>query len=217
MQRAFNQFKDSLKYVKELDALYVHLKDTLHLPNDLTDLLRAEWVYTISAMDKLIHELIRIGMIQAFQGSRIKTKKFLSFGISVDTYTNIASSISTTLQTNAQTNVPPPEPPEYWFEQEVIQKHKHLSFQDPDKISDGLSLIWDENQKWNKLSQSIGIVENDLKTKLKTIISRRNQIVHEADLDLLSGQRNTIDKADIDNVVPFIEALSEAIFNAVKQ
>jgi hypothetical protein len=205
MQRAFNQFKDSLKYVKELDALYLYLKDTLLLPNDLTDLLRAEWVYTISAMDKLIHELVRLGMIEAFQGSRVKTKKFLAFGISVDTYTNISSSILT--------NVPPPE---YWFEQEVIQKHKHLSFQDPDKIADGLSLIWDENAKWYKLSQSVGTAENDLKTKLKTIISRRNQIVHEADLDLLSGQRNTIDKADIDAVVPFIETLSEAIFNAVK-
>ena len=205
MQRAFNQFKDSLKYVKELDALYLYLKDTLLLPNDLTDLLRAEWVYTISAMDKLIHELVRLGMIEAFQGSRVKTKKFLAFGISVDTYTNISSSILT--------NVPPPE---YWFEQEVIQKQKHLSFQDPDKIADGLSLIWDENAKWYKLSQSVGIAENALKTKLKTLISRRNQIVHEADLDLLSGQRNTIDKADIDAVVPFIETLSEAIFNAVK-
>ena len=43
MQRAFNQFKDSLKYVKELDALYLYLKDTLLLPNDLTDLLRVQW------------------------------------------------------------------------------------------------------------------------------------------------------------------------------
>lgn len=205
MQRAFSQFKDSLKYVRELDALYVYLKDTQQLPNDLTDLLRAEWVYTISAMDKLIHELIRIGMIEAFQGTRIKTKKFLAFGISVDTYTNISASILT--------NVPPPE---YWFEQEVIQKHKHLSFQDPDKISDGLSLIWDENQKWSKLAQSLGAVENDLKTKLKTIIARRNQIVHEADLDLLTGKRNAIEKVDIDAVVTFIETLSEAIFNAVR-
>ena len=205
MQRVFNQFKDSLKYVKELDTLYVYLKDTLLLPNDLTDLLRAEWVYTISAMDKLIHELVRLGMIEAFQGTRVRTKKFLDFGISVSTYTNISSSILT--------NFPPPE---YWFEQEVIQKHKQLSFQDPDKITDGLSLIWDENHKWHKLSESIGIPERDLKTQLKTIISSRNQIVHEADIDLLSGQRNTIDKADIDIVVSFIETLSEAIFDAVK-
>ena len=45
MQRAFDQFKDNMKYVKELDALFIHLNDTLHLPNDLTNILRAEWVY----------------------------------------------------------------------------------------------------------------------------------------------------------------------------
>lgn len=205
MQRAFNQFKDSMKYVKELDALYVHLKDSLLLPNDLTDILRAEWVYTISAMDKLIHELIRIGMIQSFQGTRIKTPSFLSFGISVGTHTNIAASSITSLP-----------PPEFWFEQEVIERHKHLSFQDPKKIAEGLSLIWNENHKWQKLSGDLGILQDVLTTKIKTIVSRRNQIVHEADLDLQTGTRNTIDKADIDDVVSFIENLSEAIFNAVK-
>lgn len=99
MQRAFDQFKDSMKYVKELDALYLYLKETLHLPNDLTDLLRAEWVYTVSAMDKLIHELIRIGMIDSFQGSRVKTKKFLSFGITMNTHTNISN--------NSESSIPP--------------------------------------------------------------------------------------------------------------
>ena len=79
MQRAFDQFKDNMKYVKELDALFIHLKDNLHLPNDLTDILRAEWVYSVSALDKLIHELVRIGMIEAFQGRRVRTNKFSSF------------------------------------------------------------------------------------------------------------------------------------------
>lgn len=202
MQRAFDQFTDSMKYVKELDALYIHLKDTLHLPNDLTDLLRAEWVYTVSAMDKLIHELVRIGMIEAFQGRRKKTSKFLSFGVSTNTLT-----------TTLSTSVPPPE---YWFEQEVIERHKALSFQAPEKIADALSLIWDEQYKWQVLATATGITQAVLTTKLKTIISRRNQIVHEADLDLLSGVRNSIDKSDIDDVVPFIENLSEKIFLAVR-
>lgn len=201
MQRAFDQFKDNIKYVKELDALYVHLKDTLHLPSDLTDLLRAEWVYTVSAMDKLIHELIRIGMIEAFQGRRIRTNKYLSFGVTTNTLTSILSM-----------TVPPPE---YWLEQEIIERHKKLSFQKPENISDGLSLIWDENHKWKQLAIAMGTTEGDLTTKLKTIISRRNQIVHEADLDLLSGTRSNIDKADIDDVVHFIEKLSRAIFNSV--
>ena len=153
-------------------------------------------------MDKLIHELVRFGMIEAFQGKRVRSNKFASFGITTNTLT---SSLSTLIP-----------PPEYWFEQEIIERHKMLAFQTPDKIADALSLIWDESHKWQKLSMATGIPEIDLKTQLKTIISRRNQIVHEADMDLFTGTRNKIDKKDIDDVISFIEILSESIFNAVK-
>jgi len=201
MQRAFDQFKNSIKYVKELDVLYNYLKNDLHLPDDLTDfLLRAEWIYAVSAMDKLIHELVRIGMIEAFQGRRIRTGKFLSFGVTAKTLTSSLSAAE--------------PPPEYWFEQEVIEKHKTLSFQTPEKIAEALSLIWDEPHKWQRLAASAGTTQADLTAQLKVIISRRNQMVHEADLDLLSGIRNSIDKAGIDEVVPFIEKLSEKIFRA---
>lgn len=205
MQRAFDQFKDNIVFVKELDALYVHLSETLKLPNDLSDLLRAQLVYAVSALDKLIHELVRLGMIEAFQGRRTRTKKFLAFSVSVETHTFITSSSSTSIP-----------PPEFWFEQEVNQKNKTSSFQEPEKIADALSLIWDEDYKWQYIAKSMKMKEGDLKKQLKTIIARRNQIVHEADLDLITGNRNTIDKGDISNVVPFIENLSECIFNAVK-
>lgn len=97
-----------------------------------------------------------------------------------------------------------------------MERHKTLAFQAPEKIADALSLIWDEPHKWQTIAAAIGINQSTLTTQLKTIINRRNQIVHEADLDLLSGVRNTLDKADIDDVINFIESLSEAIFNAVK-
>ncbi|HEY4286958.1 MAG TPA: HEPN domain-containing protein [Puia sp.] len=207
MQRAYDQFIDSMKYVKELDSLYLYLTDTLHLPNDLTDLLRAEWVYSVSALDKLIHDLIRIGMVDAFQGNRTKTRKFLSFGITMDTHTNITA-IST-----SGTYLPPPE---YWFEQEIIQKHKLLSFQEPEKIADGLSLIWEEPHKWQKIATTLGVPMGDLTTRLKAIIARRNQIVHEADHNILTGTRNNIEKSDIDVVVPFMERIAIEIFDSVK-
>lgn len=202
MQRAYDQFQDNMRYIKELDALFIHLKDNLHLPNDLTDILRAEWVYCVSALDKLVHELVRIGMIEAFQGTRIHTNKFSSFGVTTNTLT---SSLAGT--------VPPPE---YWFEQEIIERHKTLAFQAPEKIADALSLIWNEQHKWQALAIAIGIDQTTLTTQLKTIINRRNQIVHESDLDLVTGIRNNIDKTDINDVITYIEKLSEAIFNAVK-
>lgn len=205
MNRAFDQFQVNMKYVMELDALFLHLKDTLKLPNDLTDILRAEWVYSVSALDKLIHELIRIGMIEAFRGTRVKTPKFSSFSISLITHASIVSS--------TPTSIPPPE---YWFEQEIMQRHKIIAFQDPDKIAEGLSLIWADQHKWQTISGAMGLPQKDLVVRLKNIISRRNQIVHEADLDILTGIRNPISKPDIDFVVQFIKDLAKVIYDAVK-
>jgi hypothetical protein len=50
MQIAHNQFLHNINYVRDLDSLYHFLKDTQSLPNDLSDLLRAEIVYSVSAL-----------------------------------------------------------------------------------------------------------------------------------------------------------------------
>ena len=60
-------------------------------------------------------------------------------------------------------------PKEHFFEQEIIKKHKLLSFQDPAKIADGLSLIWNENQKWKQIALKMAMGENEVRTTLKTI------------------------------------------------
>jgi hypothetical protein len=205
MHRAFNQFQENLRPIKELDALYVYLTDVVRIPSDLSDLLRAQWVYAVSALDKLIHELIRIGMLEAFHGNRVRTSKFMAFGLSLDTHYAIVNTTPTTLP-----------PAEYWFEQEIVNRHKALSFQDPVKIADGLSLVWDEKHKWQRIAVALSLSHEDLTTRLKNIVARRNQIVHESDLDLLNGQRNAISKADTDFVTTFIEQIATEIYNAIK-
>lgn len=205
MKQAFDEFKENMKYVKELDTLFLHLRDTLHLPSDLSDLLRAEWVYSVSALDKLIHELIKLGMLEAFQGKRPKTKGFMNFSISLETHSSIVAA--------SEISLPPSE---YWFEQAIIQKHKALSFQHPDKIVEGLSLVWSEAHKWQYLANKMGEDEKKLIANLKTIIDRRNKIVHEADLSVLTGKRNSVEWEDVKVVIKLVENLSEEIYKAVK-
>lgn len=84
MQRALSQFENNLLYIRELDVLYLHLSGTLTPIVDLSDILRAELVYLVSALDKLIHELVRIGMIEIFNNQRSPTNKSNSFSISLD-------------------------------------------------------------------------------------------------------------------------------------
>lgn len=210
MQASFDQFKTNYQHINELDFLFLFLKDNLKLSNDLSDLLRAEIVYSVSALDTLIHNLIRVGMLQTFNGTRVRTSKFKCFPISSETLLNIQSSALNNL-------ISPTIPfPQYWFEQDIVQKHKILAFQDPDKIADGLSLIWGENHKWAVLSSLMFLSEEDTRMTLRNIVLRRNQIVHESDFDIQAGLKNKIEYSDVKITTTFIEKLGKCIFDCVK-
>lgn len=210
MQTAFNQFVNSNKYIREIDALYGFLKENFKQTVDLSDLLRAQIVYSVSALDSLVHEIVRIGMLNTFQGKRVKTDKFNKFSISTDTLLKIQVAINTY---NMHSITPPPE---YYFEQEIVLKHKHIAFQDPDKISDGLSNVWNEKYKWQVIAAKMGSNEITVKKILKNIVNRRNQIVHEADIDMQTGLRNNIIYSDVQLSTSFIEKLGLSIYDSVK-
>ncbi len=217
MQRINDAFNEQIKSCKELYAVYDHLKNTLAFPQDLSDLLRAQVVYAVSALDKLVHELVKKGMIEIFNGERPKTNKFSTFGISLNTLMKIQEIASIEMPQSVE------ETAIYWFEQEIILKHKILSFQDPDKISDALSFIWIEEHKWHKIhskiTQPIGflpqMIEKDMKTYLKNIVIRRNQIVHESDYNIFSNTKNTINENETKNIVEFIQVLGKSIYEYV--
>lgn len=102
-------------------------------------------------------------------------------------------------------------PPEAIFENSVINSHKYLSFQDPEKISSALSLIWAETHKWQAIALRLGKSESDVKIELNNIIIRRNQIVHEADIDPMTDQVQQIREMDIEESVNFLNALGNCI------
>ena len=69
---------------------------------------------------------------------------------------------------------------------------KTFSYQEPNKVADGLSYIWEEKQKWKKISVQMNMDERIVKTTLKLIADRRNSIVHEADIDPSTNQKYSI-------------------------
>lgn len=202
MLRAYQKFQVLLNDTKNTEVLYTYITQNTKIPLDCDDLLRWEWAQCVSAFDTLMHDLIRIGILQIYNGQRPTTLKFNGYVIDYQTYKSM-----TDYPTNAQ-NI---------FEQKVILKLKTLSFQAPDKVSDGLSFIWLENDKWGKIANYIGMNKNDCVTMMKNIVTRRNQIVHEGDyVDHLSQQRQAILFPDVIDTKEFIQKVGEAIFNLVK-
>ena len=55
----------------------------------------------------------------------------------------------------------------------------------------------------------------DAKKQLRLIVSRRNQIVHEADIELTTGGKRQISKNDCESSVSFMGKLGEAIVKLV--
>jgi hypothetical protein len=101
------------------------------------------------------------------------------------------------------------------FEQEIARKLKVVSYQDPQKVADGLSYIWDEKDKWGKIGRQMGWDPDNAKTKLKLIADRRNAIVHESDMDPISNVKNPISRTECRDVTDFIELCGKSIAQLV--
>ena len=203
MLRAKQIFDTGINRVRNIDSLFVHLTTQLGFnPTDVSDLLRSEIVYSLSSFDRLIHDLVKVGMVDSFKGNRTPTNAYKNFSISLNQFDAINGA-----------SVPPAE---FVFEQTITSSHKHLSFQDPDKVVEALSLIWHENHKWQKIAAEMGMNQNDLKTELKNIVIRRNQIVHEGDFDLFTGNIQPILQSDANQSVEFIYNLGNTIYDLVK-
>lgn len=106
-------------------------------------------------------------------------------------------------------------PPEYFFKEVMFTKLKTVSYQDPSKIADGLSYIWDESHKWVKIANAMGTTDDALKRDLRLIATRRNSIVHEADLDPVTHLKLDVDAPTIITNSNFLEACGDAIENLV--
>ncbi len=200
MFNAISYFKRSFERIDNIDTLYLHLVDTLSFnSSDLEDLLRSQVVYSVSAFDKLVHDLTLAGMLEILNNQRAPTAKYLQFPITVNIYNQLGS-MST----------------EILFKSHIQQSHKHLSFQDPDKVSEALSLFWDEEHKWQKIATHLSKDQKNLKIELKNIVFRRNQIVHESDIELSTGNTQRVERVDARRSVDFIKNLGESIYDLVK-
>ncbi|WP_052711980.1 hypothetical protein [Elstera litoralis] len=81
MQSALKAFDDSLARARHFHGLHNTLSSTLTVAVDLSDMLRAEIVMAVSALDHYIHEIVRIGMLECWAGTRPITDAFGRFSI----------------------------------------------------------------------------------------------------------------------------------------
>jgi len=201
VKQSYDLFLSILQSTKNIMSIYNYCEQHLNPPIDYSDLLRWQWVQAVSALDKYVHDIVRIGMLEIYSGKRQQTKKYLSFSIDIKIHSliliNPIDSIS-------------------MIEQQILMRHSHLSFQDPDNLSDALSYIWNEEHKWEEIAKKLGLSSDHIRKKLKNIAIRRNQIAHQGDYPNMQMQRLGITKIDVEEVIDFIEKIGCSIFSCIK-
>ncbi len=192
-----------------LVALHAYVAKSATAVLDVDELLRAEWAIRVSALDLYVHELVAQNLLSTFQGSRAQSQTVNKLRLSADAVLRIQNSTTDAARNGA-------------FDLEVRTQLGRSTFQYPDDIADGVRLISDV-KLWNEVALHLGStpasLSNDtraIKQKLSAIISRRNKIVHEGDLQ--PGFPRTpwpISRADLDDVRDTIQRIVEAMDSVV--
>ena len=65
MKPAFDQFRTNIVRVRNLGSIVDALASQTTGVLDLSDVLRAEIVLAVSALDQFVHEIVRLGMLAA--------------------------------------------------------------------------------------------------------------------------------------------------------
>lgn len=199
MYNAIQHFRSNIERVRALGGLYEALSRLTTSAVDTSDILRAQIVLAVSALDHYIHELTRLGMLEVFNGVRPSTNAFGRFKITMDAaMAGIAGSGGSS-----------------WVEAEIREKHGFLAFQHPDKVAEAIRLF-SACDLWPQVAMKLGLSSQDVKNRLRLIVERRNKIAHEADLDpSYPGTRWPISPADASSTVKFIEDICEAIHSVI--
>jgi len=195
MSRPIEQVRDNLARIRAIHGYYLAFSQSLTPVADISDILRAEIVLLVSALDHYVHEATRVGMLEAYDGVRPHTPAFLKYGVSVDSLLQSSTGI----------------PGSALLDSEVRTRHSLLAFQKPDKIADAIRL-YSAVELWPQVAAEMGEKVEDIKLRLKLLVERRNKIAHEADLDpSFPGIRWPITPAMVEESIDFISRLCEAI------
>jgi hypothetical protein len=193
MLSAIEQFRDNIARVKSLGGIHQAVASMTTSAIDTSDILRAEYVLAVSALDHYVHEVTRLGMLETFDGKRPASAAYLRFRISISCLANNQNVLRSDVDS------------------EIRAQHSYVVFQRPDRIADGIRLV-SEVKLWDSVGKRIDAAPDLVKQRLSLVVDRRNKIAHEADLDpTYPKARWPISRVDVDKVVEFLVQIVEAI------
>jgi hypothetical protein len=197
MQSVIDQFHANIQSARALGELCKIIQTQTTGVLDLSDLLRAELVMAVSALDHFVHEVVRLGMLEIHHGRRPATESFQRFTITIESVRQALSSPSN----------------DDWLDAEIREKHCWRGFQNSERIAEAIHLISDV-RLWEEIGKQLRMPAIDVRRGLDLIVDRRNKIAHEADTDpSFPGRRWPITGVTVEQAVSYIETVVEAMYS----
>lgn len=201
-------FRDVWARADMLTATHAFLRgEGARAPNP-DEILRAEWVARVSALDLYVHELVAQRMLKIQRGEIPSPAGFGKAKVSGETAIRMA--------------VGSPTEASSAFDLDVRNQLSLLTFQMPEKIADAIRMTSDV-ELWSAVVLQQGATQTEkvekskaMRKKLSLIVERRNKIAHEGDLQPgVPRQPWAISEGDVADVRGFLLDVVEAIDTVV--
>lgn len=191
-QRAKDHFHRALQRSKTVLAIYDLLINSAPAALDATDILRSATVLGVSALDYLVHIVVRLEIEDRALRKRAIESVSIPIGLS---YLESAEFVKAAGL-------------------HVKSVNGYKSFVSPAKLSEALKPIL--NRPWDDISCAFGDNSERIKRRLTLIVNLRNRIAHEGDLDAetLIPVSYDIERQDVHEMIIFLERLGNAIVEA---
>lgn len=193
MTVAKSVFDKNINDLSILTTIYDYLHQNIQA-FDIAELLRAEYILCISALDYYIHNRVRDGLMDKFNDTRKDPG-------------NIRVSLKVVRLLMNENDI---EEQKRILDRELKNVLSKDSYQSPSSIESAFGLI-DINKIWSKIALSIGCKADDLRNELALIINRRNKIAHESDINFATGEKEDIDRDMLIDVIDFIKRFVDGL------
>ena len=156
MQSALDQFRISIARVRDLIALHNSVKAQATDALDVSDMLRAALVLSVSALDYYVHEVVTLGMLEIHRGQRSEPVS------SANTTQSAFSRFSVSLGSARQDRLTAIDIAS-WLEAEIQQTQGYEFFHQPQMVSNLIPTI--SSSILAKLN-STSWLENEIRERL---------------------------------------------------
>lgn len=195
LDHILSRFDESIAECDDAITVHEYLANTSGFKADFN--LRFVWIASISALDHFVTQAVLEIATNKYASGEFLSSKLRNELTSFEKATAFRgmNAIEATIH----------------FRETLSTAIRYKSFHRADHITDGLAYIWTEKQKWQKISQEMGLEAKAAKEQLDAIVDRRNVIAHNADINDSSGNRYAVQIEDARKVASFTRQLAYAI------